>query len=53
MDLDKATDQYIEVMEDASTQQASRAEVEVMGTVKLTEDTIVYIPAPTTDPRGI
>ncbi|KAJ6079959.1 hypothetical protein N7467_009712 [Penicillium canescens] len=51
MDPDKAIDQYIEVMEDASTQQAPRAEVEVMGTVKSTEDTIVYIPAPTTDPR--
>ncbi|KAJ5996502.1 hypothetical protein N7499_007180 [Penicillium canescens] len=51
MDPDKATDQYIEVVEDASTKQAPRAEVEVMGTVKLTEDTIVYIPAPTTDPR--
>lgn len=25
----------------------------VMGTVKLTEGTIVYVPAPTADPRGI
>ena len=25
----------------------------VMGTVKLTEGSIVYIPAPTADPRGI
>lgn len=53
MDPDKATDQHIEVMEDISKQQAPRVEVEVMGTVNLTEDTIVYIPAPTTDPRGI
>jgi hypothetical protein len=27
--------------------------VSTMGTVKLTEGTIVYVPAPTTDPQGM
>ncbi|CAG8041316.1 unnamed protein product [Penicillium olsonii] len=34
-----------------SKQQVPATEVEVMGTVKLTEDTIVYIPTATADPR--
>ncbi|KAJ5633503.1 hypothetical protein N7528_001345 [Penicillium herquei] len=51
MDTDKATDQHVEVIEEGHGQQELNNAPKVMGTVKLTEDSIVYIPAPTTDPR--
>lgn len=49
---DKANTTHIEVQEDGvSTRKAPIREVQVMGTVKLTEDAIVYVPRPTSDPR--
>lgn len=49
---DKGDITHVEVQEDGlSTRKAPIPEVRVMGTVKLTEDTIVYVPRPTADPR--
>lgn len=53
-EMEKTTEDHVEAVDgDLSKQQDPAAEVEVMGTVKLTEDTIVYIPTPTADPRGM
>lgn len=53
-DMEKTTEDHVEAIDEGfSKQQVPAAEVEVMGTVKLTEDTIVYIPTPTADPRGV
>ncbi|CAI7637083.1 unnamed protein product [Penicillium bialowiezense] len=53
-DMEKTTEDHVEAIDGGfSKQQVPAAEVEVMGTVKLTEDTIVYIPTPTADPRGM
>lgn len=52
-DMEKGTEDHVEVVDDSLSKQHVPAEVEVMGTVKLTEDTIVYIPTPTADPRGM
>lgn len=52
-ELDKAFDEHIEVMDNASTQKNDvQAATKIMGTVKLTEDSIIYIPTPTADPQG-
>jgi len=42
----------IEHVEALDGKDAVNAPVEVMGTVKLTDGVIVYIPAPTADPQG-
>ncbi|KAJ5348266.1 uncharacterized protein N7506_001519 [Penicillium brevicompactum] len=53
-EMEKTTEDHVEAVDgDLSKQKDPAAEVEVMGTVKLTEDTIVYIPTPTADPRGM
>lgn len=49
---DKVDSTHVEVQEDSiSTHKASFREVQVMGTVKLTEGAIIYVPRPTADPR--
>ncbi|KAJ5675753.1 hypothetical protein N7462_008650 [Penicillium macrosclerotiorum] len=50
-DSEKGTDQHIEVVGDECKRQELNDESKVMGTVKLTEESIVYIPTPTADPR--
>lgn len=53
-DTEKGSGQHIEVVgEDLSGMERLDDAVKVMGTVKLTEESIVYIPTPTADPRGI
>lgn len=51
-DTDKAYGEHVEVVDDESSGQELDKVVKVVGTVKLTEDHIVYIPTPTADPRG-
>jgi hypothetical protein len=53
-EVDKADITYVEDIEDgrASATDGS-GEKKVMGTVKLTEGKVVYIPTPTADPQGI
>lgn len=48
---DQVMDQQIEFVEDDLKD--IKKNDNVMGTVKLTEDSIVYIPTPTTDPQGM
>ncbi|KAJ5565161.1 hypothetical protein N7513_001403 [Penicillium frequentans] len=50
-DTDKAYGEHVEVVDDESSGQELDKVVKVVGTVKLTEDHIVYIPTPTADPR--
>lgn len=51
---EKGSDHHIEIVgEDLYEQEKLGDAVKVMGTVKLTEDSIVYIPTPTADPRGM
>ena len=55
-DMEKGTGQHVEIVDDdmSKTRVEELAEVaKVMGTVKLTEDSIIYIPTPTADPQGI
>lgn len=52
-DTDKAHGEHVEVVDDELSDQELHKAVKVMGTVKLTEDQIVYIPTPTSDPRGM
>lgn len=52
-DVEKASEEQIEIMyDDRLKQNGLDAANKVMGTVKLTEDSIVYIPTPTADPQG-
>ncbi|KAJ5144880.1 hypothetical protein N7448_002272 [Penicillium atrosanguineum] len=51
MKPEKASGQHIEVVDDGSSEGQEPDGVKVMGTVKLTEGSIVYIPTPTADPR--
>jgi hypothetical protein len=52
-DVEKASDAHIEVMYNDSTMDSGLDDsTKVMGTVKLTEDSIIYIPTPTADPQG-
>ncbi|KAI9933439.1 hypothetical protein MW887_007912 [Aspergillus wentii] len=53
MDEEKASRQYVEAINDDGfvDQRPPDSNVNVMGTVKLTEDAIVFIPSPTADPR--
>ena len=54
MKSEKSSGQHVEVVDDDLQGQHGALEVfHTMGTVKLTEDSIVYIPTPTADPRGI
>ncbi len=48
-DTAKADISHVEHLEDGGAMPTKR---NVMGTVKLTEGKIVYIPTPTADPRG-
>lgn len=48
---DQVIDQQIEFVEDDLKD--IKKNDNVMGTVKLTDDSIVYIPTPTTDPQGM
>lgn len=52
IDTDKAHGEHVEVVDNELSSQKLVEIVKVMGTVKLTEDQIVYIPTPTADPRG-
>ena len=52
MDTKAIYDEVEEVRASSSSSQDDLARVETMGTVKLSEDHIVYIPAPTADPQG-
>lgn len=52
MESEKTLGQHIEVVDEGPVGQHGINEAKVMGTVKLTEDSIVYIPTPTADPRG-
>ena len=53
-EMEKGVGDHIEMVDGSlSKQQVPATEVEVMGTVKLTEDTIVYIPTATAVPRGM
>lgn len=45
-------DADVESVFDANTPAKDGNTTSVMGTVKLTEGTIIYIPAPTADPQG-
>ncbi|KAJ5109546.1 hypothetical protein N7456_006221 [Penicillium angulare] len=52
-DLDKAFDEHVEVMKhDSQLTNGVEVIAKTMGTVKLTEDAIIYIPTPTSDPQG-
>lgn len=51
-DVEKASEEHIEVYNDTTTDNGLDGSTKVMGTVKLTEDSIIYIPTPTADPRG-
>lgn len=43
---------HVEVQEDALSQEKAAAkETHVMGTVKLTDGAIIYVPRPTSDPQ--
>lgn len=49
---DKGQSTHVEVQEDGLSKRNTPVhEVQVMGTVKLTEGDIVYVPRPTADPR--
>lgn len=51
--MDKASEERIEVMSDGTSKSNGLDDAtKVMGTVKLTEDSIIYIPTPTADPQG-
>lgn len=50
-DVEKASDEHIEVYND-TRDNGLDGSTKVMGTVKLTEDSIIYIPTPTADPQG-
>lgn len=52
MDTKDSSVSYVEEMERVTTKESLKAKVAVMGTVKLTEGAIVYIPTPTADPQG-
>lgn len=53
-DTEKGTGQHVEMIKDDLSGPEIPAEaVKVMGTVKLTEDSIIYIPSPTADPQGM
>lgn len=54
-DTEKGTGQHVEMIHDELSE-SSRLDGEaakVMGTVKLTEGSIIYIPTPTADPQGM
>lgn len=49
---DKPDSTHIEVVEDLKkTTTQTRRQVEVTGTVKLTDDGTIYVPTPTSDPQ--
>lgn len=52
MKSEKASGQHIEVVNDDLSERQEPGGVKVMGTVRLTEGSIVYIPTPTADPQG-
>lgn len=52
-DMDKASEERTEVIYDeTSRRNGLDVATKVMGTVKLTEDSVIYIPTPTADPQG-
>lgn len=53
-DAEKGIGQHVELVSDGPSKPTKlREAVKVMGTVKLTEDSIIYIPTPTADPQGM
>lgn len=52
MESEKISGQHLEIVDDDLPGKHGAEVVHTMGTVKLTEDSIVYIPTPTADPRG-
>lgn len=51
-DIEKDSVQHVEETETVTPLDAEIVKVHTMGTVKLTEGKIVYIPTPTADPQG-
>jgi hypothetical protein len=51
-DAEKASEEHVEVYTDTTRDNGLDGSTKVMGTVKLTEDSIIYIPTPTADPQG-
>jgi hypothetical protein len=54
-DTEKATGQHVEMIHDelSETPKLDSEATKAMGTVKLTEGSIIYIPTPTADPQGM
>lgn len=53
-DTEKGTGQHVEMVQDSASEAQDIGEAaNVMGTVKLTEGSIIYIPTPTADPQGM
>jgi hypothetical protein len=54
-DTEKGTGQHVEMVHDelSESPRVDGKEIKVMGTVKLTEGSIIYIPTPTADPQGM
>lgn len=50
--MDDTTKKDVVYVEDIEEGGIMRAKGKVMGTVKITEGTVVYIPTPTADPQG-
>lgn len=54
-DTEKATGQHVEMVHDeiSESPKLDGEAIKAMGTVKLTEGSIIYIPTPTADPQGM
>lgn len=54
-DTEKATGQHVEMVHDeiSESPRLDGEAIKAMGTVKLTEGSIIYIPTPTADPQGM
>lgn len=50
--MDDTTKKDVVYVEDIEEGGVTRVKGKVMGTVKITEGTVVYIPTPTADPQG-
>lgn len=51
--VDKLSSFHVEEADPATGTEVEVVQVHTMGTVKLTEGEIVYIPTPTADPQGM